>query len=73
MKYDNFWAYRRILFSRQFLSSLWRSRKNILADDSDLGLRSGPYLAELDVTYRCVCLRGETSTPAWNSMSGSAR
>ncbi len=55
MRFDNFWVYRRILLSRRFVSSLWRSRRNILAAGYDLPPLSGPFMAELDVSYRCDC------------------
>ncbi len=55
MKFNNFWAYRRILLSKRFISSLWGSRKNILAERYGLPPVTGPYMAELDVTYRCDC------------------
>jgi MoaA/NifB/PqqE/SkfB family radical SAM enzyme len=42
-----------MLFSRGFAKSLWRSRKNLAADEKGLPLPAGPYMAELDVTYRC--------------------
>ncbi len=55
MNFHNFWTYRRILLSKRFLASLWRSRKNILAGQKGLSPVAGPYMAELDVTYRCDC------------------
>jgi MoaA/NifB/PqqE/SkfB family radical SAM enzyme len=55
LQFNNFWVYRRILFSRRFISSLRRSRQNILLERSGLPPVSGPYMAELDVTYRCDC------------------
>jgi MoaA/NifB/PqqE/SkfB family radical SAM enzyme len=53
MKFSNFIQYRRILLSRGFLAALWRSRRNIVADAYGLPPPSGPFMAELDVTYRC--------------------
>jgi MoaA/NifB/PqqE/SkfB family radical SAM enzyme len=55
MRFDNAGVYRRILLSKRFFSSLWRSRQNILAAASGLPPVTGPYMAELDVTYRCDC------------------
>jgi sulfatase maturation enzyme AslB (radical SAM superfamily) len=49
------WQYRRILGSRQFAATLWHSRKNVLAADRELPPVAGPYMAELDITYRCNC------------------
>jgi len=49
------WRYRRILFSPRFAASVWFSRKNISASGRDLPPVAGPYMAELDVTYRCNC------------------
>jgi len=42
-----------MLLSKGFAKSLWRSRKNLAADQNGLPLPAGPYMAELDVTYRC--------------------
>jgi AdoMet-dependent heme synthase len=53
LNFNNYWTYRRIWFSKRFLSSLWLSRKNILAARQGLSPAAGPYMAELDVTYRC--------------------
>ena len=55
MNFNNFWVYRRILFSKRFISSLCRSRQNILFQKYGLPPVTGPYMAELDVTYRCDC------------------
>jgi MoaA/NifB/PqqE/SkfB family radical SAM enzyme len=55
MRFNNFWDYRRILFSKGFASAVWRSRKNVLAYGQGRPLNAGPYMAELDVTYRCNC------------------
>jgi len=53
MRFTNFYPYRHILFSRRFPAALWRSRRNILSDVYGLPLPFGPFMAELDVTYRC--------------------
>ena len=53
MRFNNFWCYRRILFSRGFASALWHSRQNLLAYAQGRPLVAGPYMAELDITYRC--------------------
>lgn len=55
MRFNHFWVYRRVLFSKRFLSSLFRSRRNILLERSGLPPVTGPFMAELDVTYRCDC------------------
>ncbi|MBI4772971.1 MAG: radical SAM protein [Deltaproteobacteria bacterium] len=55
MRFDRFWLYRRILLSSRFAACLWRSRQNILADRQGRPPVSGPFMAELDVTYRCDC------------------
>ena len=55
MRFNNFWDYRRILFSKGFASAMWNSRKNVLAYGQGRPLSAGPYMAELDVTYRCNC------------------
>ncbi len=49
------WRYRHILGSRQFAATLWHSRKNVLAAGRELPPVAGPYMAELDITYRCNC------------------
>jgi MoaA/NifB/PqqE/SkfB family radical SAM enzyme len=55
MRFNNFWTYRRILFSRGFASAAWHSRKNVIADAQRRPLAAGPYMAELDITYQCNC------------------
>lgn len=55
MRFNNFWDYRRILFSRGFASAMWHSRKNVLAYGRGRPLAAGPYMAELDITYHCNC------------------
>jgi MoaA/NifB/PqqE/SkfB family radical SAM enzyme len=55
MRFNRFWCYRSLLFSRRFARSAWRSRRNILYDKRDEPPPFGPYMAELDVTYRCNC------------------
>jgi MoaA/NifB/PqqE/SkfB family radical SAM enzyme len=55
MRFNNFWDYRRIIFSKGFASAVWHSRKNVLAYGQGRPLNAGPYMAELDVTYRCNC------------------
>jgi len=42
-----------MLLTKGFAKSLWKSRKNLAADERGLPLPAGPYMAELDVTYRC--------------------
>jgi MoaA/NifB/PqqE/SkfB family radical SAM enzyme len=55
MRFNNFWSYRRIIFSKNFLRTLWYSRSNVLADKKDCMPPAGPYMAEFDVTYQCNC------------------
>ena len=55
MRFNNFWDYRRILFSRGFAKAAWHSRKNVLAYGQGRPLSAGPYMAELDITYQCNC------------------
>ncbi|MGD2098199.1 MAG: radical SAM protein [Desulfobacterales bacterium] len=55
MRFNNFWDYRRILLSKGFASAVRQSRKNVLAYGQGRPLEAGPYMAELDVTYRCNC------------------
>lgn len=55
MRFNNFWTYRRIIFSRGFASAVRHSRQNLIADEQDRPLPAGPYMAELDVTYQCNC------------------
>ena len=55
MRFNNFWDYRRIVLSKGFASAVWSSRKNVLAYGQGRPLNAGPYMAELDVTYRCNC------------------
>ncbi|WAC08413.1 MAG: hypothetical protein OS130_04255 [Thermodesulfobacteriota bacterium] len=55
MRFNNVWPYRRILFSRNFVASLWRSRQNITARHLGSAPPAGPFMAELDVTYHCNC------------------
>ena len=55
MRLNNLWAYHRLLLSKRFMASLWRSRQNLFAESYGLSPVTGPYMAELDVTYRCDC------------------
>lgn len=55
MRLNNFWPYRRILFTRKFIASLWRSRRNVISTHLSNPPSDGPFMAELDVTYRCNC------------------
>ena len=43
------------MMSRQFLKTLWHSRRNVLADAGGQPPPAGPYMAEFDITYRCNC------------------
>lgn len=53
MRLHNFPTYRKILCSAGFARTLWGSCRNLRADSRGERLPAGPYLAELDVTYRC--------------------
>ncbi len=53
MRLHNYRTYRKILFSTGFARTLWGSCRNLRADSRGERLPAGPYLAELDVTYRC--------------------
>jgi MoaA/NifB/PqqE/SkfB family radical SAM enzyme len=55
MRFTNFWTYRRIVFSRMFLKAVWHARQNVIADQRGEPPPFGPYMAELDTTYRCNC------------------
>lgn len=55
MRFNNVWPYRRILFTRKFIASLWRSRQNIVSNHRGNAPPAGPFMAELDVSYRCNC------------------
>jgi MoaA/NifB/PqqE/SkfB family radical SAM enzyme len=55
MRLNNFWCYRRILFSKGFAAAVWNSRQNVLAYRQQRQLKAGPYMAELDITYQCNC------------------
>jgi MoaA/NifB/PqqE/SkfB family radical SAM enzyme len=55
MRFNNFWTYRRILFSKNFLRTAWYSRSNVLADKHSGMPPAGPYMAEFDITYQCNC------------------
>lgn len=53
MRFNNYRCYARMLFSRGFLRALWNQRRNLAAWAAGQPLPAGPFLAELDVTYRC--------------------
>ena len=55
MQFNEIWRYRRILNSPRFAGALWGARKNVLATNRGAPPVAGPYMAELDVTYRCNC------------------
>jgi MoaA/NifB/PqqE/SkfB family radical SAM enzyme len=55
MRFNNFWCYRRILFSKGFVTSVLLSKKNLIAFRKNRSLPGGPYMVELDITYRCNC------------------
>ncbi len=53
MRLHNFRTYRHILCSTGFARTVWGACRNLRADSRGRELPVGPYLAELDVTYRC--------------------
>jgi MoaA/NifB/PqqE/SkfB family radical SAM enzyme len=55
MRFNHIGVYRHIMLSRQFLRTVWSSRRNALADTSGQPPPGGPYMAEFDITYRCNC------------------
>jgi MoaA/NifB/PqqE/SkfB family radical SAM enzyme len=55
MRFNNIGCYYPIMLSRQFLRTLWHSRRNVLADSCCQPPPAGPYMAEFDITYRCNC------------------
>lgn len=55
MRFNNLGCYHHIMLSRQFLRTLWHSRRNVLADSIGQPPPAGPYMAEFDITYRCNC------------------
>ena len=55
MRFNNIFCYHRLLFSKEFVKSLWFSRKNLIAYEEGQPIETGPYMAELDVTYQCNC------------------
>jgi MoaA/NifB/PqqE/SkfB family radical SAM enzyme len=55
MRLNNFWTYRRILCTGGFLSALRHARQNLAAARRGDSPPFGPFMAELDVTYRCNC------------------
>ncbi len=55
MRFNNPRCYRTILFSKGFAAAVWHSRRNVIANAQKLPLPAGPYMAELDITYRCNC------------------
>ena len=55
MRLNNFWTYRRLLLTRGFLRALRCSRQNLKSSRQGLPPAAGPFMAELDVTYRCNC------------------
>jgi MoaA/NifB/PqqE/SkfB family radical SAM enzyme len=55
MRFNNLWCYRRILFSNNLIPTILKSRRNIIAYEHGRAPVAGPYMAELDITYRCNC------------------
>ncbi len=80
MRFNSFLLYRDIILTPRFLSCLWRTRKNIITDRKGLPPQWGPFMAELDVTYRCDCRcrmcrrwtdgrRGEMTLPEYERLA----
>ena len=55
MRFNNLWCYRRILSSKNLIPTILKSRRNIIAYENGRPPVAGPYMAELDITYRCNC------------------
>jgi MoaA/NifB/PqqE/SkfB family radical SAM enzyme len=55
MRFNNLRCYRRILFSKKLIPTVLKSRRNIIAFENGRAPVAGPYMAELDITYRCNC------------------
>ncbi len=55
MRFNHIGRYHHIMLSKQFLRTLWHSRRNALADLRCQPPPAGPYMAEFDITYRCNC------------------
>ena len=55
MRLRHIGCYYHILLTKQFIRTLWHSRRNVIADTNDLPPPAGPYMAEFDITYRCNC------------------
>jgi MoaA/NifB/PqqE/SkfB family radical SAM enzyme len=55
MRFNNFRTYRRIICTAGFLKAVWATRRNVLAAEQGEIPPHGPYMAELDITYRCNC------------------
>ncbi len=55
MQFNELRRYKRILKTSRFVGSVWAARKNVLATNLGAAPVAGPYMAELDVTYRCNC------------------
>ncbi len=55
MRLNHIGCYHHIMLSRQFLRTIWHSRRNALADSKGQPPPAGPYMAEFDITYRCNC------------------
>jgi MoaA/NifB/PqqE/SkfB family radical SAM enzyme len=53
MRFNNYKCYLRMLVSGGFLRSLWNARGNLAACAKNNPPPAGPYMVELDVTYRC--------------------
>ncbi len=55
MRLNNFWTYRGLLCNRRFLGALRHAWQNLDAARRGDPPPFGPFMAELDVTYRCNC------------------
>ncbi|MDJ0782063.1 MAG: radical SAM protein [Desulfosarcinaceae bacterium] len=80
MRFNNFLAYSRIICSSGFLNAVRATRRNVLAAERGEAPPHGPYMAELDITYRCNCRcqmcqrwqdprRGELSLEEYRSLA----
>ena len=55
MRLDNAWQYRGLLLKPKFIRSVFKARENIIAASFGQKPPHGPFMAEMDITYRCNC------------------
>ena len=53
MRLNRLWTYRRILFTQGFAAAVRAAGHNVRSYEQSQALPFGPYMAELDITYRC--------------------